>query len=260
MEEATKSLRMRTVLTTMLAAATAVGCTRLILGDRADFSVASVEIPTVGLLPVVIVFGLLTGCLGALYNRTVLWFLDTIAAWRGVPRPVTAATVGALIGLVMFIDPNMVGDGDEVSQLILGGHSFVLPALIGLLVVRFIAGPLCYAAAAPGGLFAPLLAIGAMWGVLCTSAIAVISPFDVADLAIPMAVVGMGAFFGAVVRAPLTGIVIVIEMTAATWAAVPLLAATAAAVLVAELLKSPPIYDSLRERMSTEPGRPAGSG
>ena len=77
-------------------------------------------------------------------------------------------------------------------------------------------------------------------------------------MAATLAIVGMGAFFGAVVRAPLTGIAVVIEMTAATWAAVPLLAATAAAVLVAELLKSPPIYDSLRERMSD--ARIGGSG
>jgi CIC family chloride channel protein len=71
-----------------------------------------------------------------------------------------------------------------------------------------------------------------------------------------MAIVGMASFFGATVRAPVTAIVLVMEMTATTSAAVPMLAATAAAVLVAELLRSPPIYDSLRERMPAEP--PAG--
>jgi len=52
-----------------------------------------------------------------------------------------------------------------------------------------------------------------------------------------------------------TGIVIVIEMTATTAVAIPMLAATAAAVLVAELTGSPPIYDSLRERMSPDARR-----
>ena len=61
--------------------------------------------------------------------------------------------------------------------------------------------------------------------------------------------VGMAAFFGAVVRAPFTGIVIVVEMTAVTSVLVPMLAATAAAVVVATLAGSAPIYDSLRERM-----------
>jgi chloride channel protein, CIC family len=67
-----------------------------------------------------------------------------------------------------------------------------------------------------------------------------------------MALVGMSAFFGATVRAPVTAIVLVIEMTATTAAAVPMIAATAAAVLVAKLTGSPPIYDSLRERMSPD--------
>jgi CIC family chloride channel protein len=64
-----------------------------------------------------------------------------------------------------------------------------------------------------------------------------------------MAMVGMAALFGAVVRAPFTGIVIVVEMTAVTSVLVPMLAATAAAVLVATLAGSAPIYDSFRERM-----------
>ena len=67
-----------------------------------------------------------------------------------------------------------------------------------------------------------------------------------------MALVGMGAFFGASVRAPVTGMVLVIEMTATTSVAVPMMAATAAAVLAAYLVGSPPIYDSLRERMPPE--------
>ena len=67
-----------------------------------------------------------------------------------------------------------------------------------------------------------------------------------------MALVGMAAFFGATVRAPVTAIVLVIEMTATTEAAIPMLAGTAAAVLTAYLVGSPPIYDSLRERMPPE--------
>jgi CIC family chloride channel protein len=63
-----------------------------------------------------------------------------------------------------------------------------------------------------------------------------------------MAIVGMASFFGASVRAPITGMVLVVEMTASTAAIVPMLAATGAAVLAAYLTGSPPIYDSLRER------------
>jgi CIC family chloride channel protein len=77
-------------------------------------------------------------------------------------------------------------------------------------------------------------------------------PTDATSLAVPMALVGMTAFFGATVRAPVTGMAIVVEMTATTEAIVPMLAATAAAVLAAYLVGSSPIYDSLRERMAVE--------
>ena len=64
-----------------------------------------------------------------------------------------------------------------------------------------------------------------------------------------MALAGMAAFFAATVRAPVTGLVLVVEMTATTEALIPMMAATAAAVLAAQVVGSPPIYDSLRARM-----------
>jgi chloride channel protein, CIC family len=249
LEEVTKSFRLRTVLATVLATSTAVGCARLITGDHPDFHVEALTSPALGWLPVFVVFGLLTGLLGVVYNRLVLGFLDRVKALPRIPAVAKAAVIGALIGLVTFIHPLATGGGDTVTQLMLGGNGMALTVIAGLLVLRLIAGPLSYAAAVPGGLFAPLLAVGALWGVLFVGGFDAVWPGNQAALAIPMAIVGMAAFFGATVRAPLTGIVIVIEMTATTSATVPMLAATAAAVLVAEFLRSPPIYDSLRERM-----------
>lgn len=252
LEEATKSFRLRTVLATLFAAAAAVGCSRLLIGNHPDFLVGPIPAPSVALLPVFVVFGLVTGGLGVVYNRLVLVFLDTVAAVRRIPKTLKATVIGGVIGLLAFFDPLAVGGGDALTQLLVGGGSVAVPALIGYLVVRLLAGPLSYAAAVPGGLFAPLLAVGALWGVLCTAVVDLVWPGDASFLMIPMAIVGMGAFFGATVRAPITGMVIVIEMTATTSVGVPMLAATAAAVLVAEFLRSPPIYDSLGERMPAE--------
>jgi CIC family chloride channel protein len=63
------------------------------------------------------------------------------------------------------------------------------------------------------------------------------------------AVVGMAAFFAGVVQAPVTGIVLVTEMTAAFTTLLPMLAACFAAMLTAHLMRSPPVYDSLRGRL-----------
>jgi CIC family chloride channel protein len=218
-------------------------------------------------LPLFVVFGLLTGCLGAAYNGLVLWFLDHVGAIRRIPTLVKAAIIGGVIGFAMFVYPLAVGGGEDLTQRILGGQHFVLSVVLGILAVRFVAGPLSYSAAVPGGLFAPLLAVGALWGLLFAGAFDAVWPEDATQLAIPMALVGMAAFFGATVRAPVTGMVVVTEMTATTAALVPMMAATAAAVFAAYVVGSPPIYESLRQRMPDEasieergdhPARPDG--
>ena len=85
LEEVTKSFRMNTVLATLFSATAAVSCSRLILGNHPDFRVDPIAAPAIAWLPVFVVFGLLTGGLGALYNKLVLWFLDHVGAWRRVP-------------------------------------------------------------------------------------------------------------------------------------------------------------------------------
>jgi chloride channel protein, CIC family len=250
LEEVTRSFRMKTVLATVFAAGTAVACSRLILGNHPDFAVPSFAAPALAWLPLFAVFGLVTGLLGAAYNVLVLWFLDRVGGIRRVPAVAKATVIGAVIGLAMVVYPLGVGGGDTLTQLIVGGHALAIATIIGLLIVRFVAGPLSYAAATPGGLFAPLLAVGALWGVLFVGLLDLVWPADISALAVPMALVGMTAFFGATVRAPVTGIVVVVEMTATTAVTVPMMVATAAAVLVAYLAGSPPIYDSLRQRLA----------
>ena len=248
LEEVTRSFRVKTVLATVCAAAMAVGCARLILGDHPEFRLAHIDEPELVWLPLFVVFGLATGVLGAVYNRLVLWFLDHVTAMHRVPSVAKATVIGAIIGVVMIIYPQAVGGGEEATQLILGGKQILLSVILGYLLLRFVAGPLSYAAPVVGGLFAPMLTIGALWGVLFVGVVNLVWPGEIGYLAVPMAVVGMACFFGACVRAPVTGMVLVIEMTASTATIVPMLGATAAAVLVAYLVGSPPIYDSLRER------------
>jgi CIC family chloride channel protein len=249
LEEVTKSFRVKTVLATLFSATAAVACTRFVLGNHADFQVERIGDPALAWLPLFVVFGLLTGCLGAAYNALLLWMLDHVAAIRRIPTLAKASVTGAVVGLAMFAHPLAAGGGEDLTQRILGGHHLAASVVIGLFAVRFIAGPVSYSAAVPGGLFAPLLAVGALWGLLFVSAFNAVWPGDATQLAVPMALVGMAAFFGATVRAPVTGMVVVTEMTATTAALVPMMAATAAAVLAAYVVRSPPIYDSLRERM-----------
>jgi CIC family chloride channel protein len=252
LEEVTKSFRVKTVLATLFSAVAAVACSRFILGNHADFRVEPIAAPALAWLPLFVVFGVLTGAMGAAYNTLVLWFLDHVGAIRRLPAVAKAAAIGAMIGFAMFVHPRAVGGGEDLTAHILAGQHLVLTVVLGILAVRFVAGPLSYSAAVPGGLFAPLLAVGALWGLLFAGCFNAVWPGDATQLAIPMALVGMSAFFGATVRAPITGMVVVTEMTATTATLVPMMAATAASVLSAYLVGSQPIYDSLRERMPDE--------
>jgi chloride channel protein, CIC family len=114
-------------------------------------------------------------------------------------------------------------------------------------LLRFWLGPVSYAAPTPGGLFAPILGLGAQlglfFGILCRVALPYMNVDPVA-----FAVVGMAAFFSGVVQAPVTGIVLVIEMTASFTMLLPMIAACFAGMLVPNLLHTVPIHDSLRER------------
>ncbi|WP_349270947.1 H(+)/Cl(-) exchange transporter ClcA [Mycolicibacterium parafortuitum] len=251
LEEVTKSVRVKTVAVAILASVTAVVCSRAILGDALDLQVADFAAPGLAWLPVFVVFGVLTGILGAGYNVVVLFLADLSAKVPRVPTPVRAAVIGALVGAALCVAPLTVGDGDTLTQMILGGHQFVLLAAAGLLAARFFTGPLSYSAGVPGGLFAPLLAVGALWGLVFVGCAGIVTG-DPAAPAIPMALAGMAAFFAATVRAPLTGIVIVLEMTAATSMALPMIVATAGAVLAARAVRAEPVYAGLRQRMTVE--------
>lgn len=252
-EEVAQSVRARIVLPTLTGVAVAVATAWIVVGNAPIFQVAPVPPPDLAQVGVFAVFGLLTGILGAGYNRLILGFLTAARAARRVPPVAQAAIIGGAVGLLLFLDPLGAGGGDPISQGLLRGESLIPIVLAATLVIRFLAGPLSYAAGTPGGLFAPLLAIGALWGALCGSVAKLILP-EVADTTVVVFVlVGMTSMFAATIRAPLTGIAVVVEMTAVATVLAPMLAASVCAILVAAALRTRPIYEDLRERMLHPP-------
>ncbi|AZG46478.1 ClC family H(+)/Cl(-) exchange transporter [Gordonia insulae] len=249
-EEVTKTFRTREAIVTMVAVAIGVGASRLVLGNERDFTdVVSVDTPSLTTLPIFAVFGVVVGVLGVYYNKLILLCLDGFDMIRRVPATVKAGVIGGVVGLLLFAEPVVVGGGDSVADLILAGQRFALPIVILYVAVRFVAGPVSYAAGTPGGIFAPILALGALMGLIAGRITEVVVPGLHTDLTIAFALVGMSTLFAAIVRAPFTGLVLVIEMTAITTVTIPMLMAGAMAVVVASLLRSQPIYDALRVRM-----------
>jgi chloride channel protein, CIC family len=247
-EEVTKSVRLRLTLVTLIGTATAVAVSRLILGDAPEFDVQPISAPPGWTLVVFLVFGIATGIVGAWYNRLILFALGTADRLRRIRPLGQAAMIGAVAGVLLWFDPLIAtGGGDELTQTVLGG-GIAIDALVVYFVVRFLLGPLSYASQTPGGLFAPLLAVGALWGAAFGGILGTFLTGAGID-GTTFAVVGMATLFAAIVRAPFTGIVLIVEMTAATTLWVPMLAAAFGAVITASVLRNEPIYDSLGRRM-----------
>ena len=246
-EELTKSTRPRLIVASVLATGSGVAVMRLLLGDLPDFTMPTLAPPTIIGLLAFAGFGAVVGLLGAFYNRLILALIDVFESLRQIPLLVRAAAVGAFVGLIGWFAPNIVGGGDNLTQDLLVGS---LPALsvAGLLVLRWILGPLSYSVGAPGGLFAPLLVLGAALGTLFGDALNAVIP-TLAPQATACALVGMAVFFTAVVRTPITGILLVVEMTANMSQLIPMMFACGAAVITTTAIGSEPIYDTLRHRM-----------
>jgi CIC family chloride channel protein len=247
LEELTRKFDTRITIATLGASAGAIAVARVLLGDTPDFHVERMPYPSFGTLPIYLALGIISGCLGVAYNRAILGLLAVVERLRGWPVEARAAVVGAVVGLLAWLVPGLVGGGDAITQRALSGAETVA-SVSAIFLVRFALGPLSYAAGTPGGLFAPILVLGAQSGFLFANFsypwFPAITPSSTA-----LAVVGMAAFFTAVVRAPLTGIILVIEMTASFTLFLPMLGACFAAMLVPTVFRNAPIYDSLRERM-----------
>ncbi len=175
-EEITGTVRPRLVLLTLVGTLTAVAVSRPIVGDVLVLPRAAVPAPPLWMLPLFLLCGVTAGALGAAYSALVVGTLETCDRLTRVPLVARAAVIGALVGALMAFDPLLTGGGDQLSERLLAGGGLTAAALTVCLAVRFVAGPLSYAAATPGGLFAPLLALGALWGTLTHALVSPLLP------------------------------------------------------------------------------------
>lgn len=253
LEELMRRFHTRTAVAALGASASAIAMARLLHGDLPDFHVPAQPFPGFEMTGAHLLLGALLGLLGAAYSRVILWTLDAadaIAHPASVKHAtVRAAAVGAAIGLLAWFAPDLVGGGDALTERALLGRG-TITGVIAMFALRFFVGPVSYAAGTPGGIFAPMLVLGAQTGLVfgrvCLDWFPGMAPAT-GDTS-TFAVVGMAAFFVAVVRAPVTGIVLVTEMTASFTLLLPMLTACFTAMIVPMLLRVPPIYDSLGER------------
>jgi chloride channel protein, CIC family len=250
LEELVRRFDTRIAIVTFGASTGAIAVARLFLGHTPDFHVEALPHPSFGTVPVHLALGVFAGFLGVAYNRTLLGTLAAADKLRRCPVALRAAVVGAAVGILAWFDPALVGGGDGITQSTLSGTEAV-GVMSVVFSLRFGLGAISYAASTPRGLFAPMLVLGSQLGFLYGSVCSYWFP-AVAPNPTSLAIVGMAAFFTAVVRAPITGIVLVTEMTSSFTMLLPMLAACFAAMAVPKLIGNAPIYESLRQHLASK--------
>jgi CIC family chloride channel protein len=245
LEELVRRFDTRIAIAALGASAGAIAVARLLLGDEPDFDVEPLAYSGIQGLPFFVALGTVAGFAAMLYNGTLLGAIRLAERLERWPVELQAGLIGAAVGLLAWFAPDLVGGGDPITQRVLAGEAALTMIPLAFLL-RFVLGAVSYAAATPGGLFAPMLVLGAQLGVLVGALCRMAFPALDVD-ATAFAVVGMAAFFTGVVQAPVTGIVLVTEMTGGFTMLLPMLGACFAAMLVPNLLHGAPIYQSLRE-------------
>lgn len=234
-------------LGTLLASILTDLCCRLWLGQVAELRLPGELPPPLSTLAPVLLVGALAGALGALFNGCLLRTLTVADRFkRRAPAWTLGVAMGAVLGGVAWFAPGLPGGGVDLAARVLdGGVSST--QVLWLLPLSFALTIGSYAVGAPGGIFAPLLTIGACLGLAFQSLWLAAIPSSVAPMTL-LASAGMAGLFAGIVRSPLTGAVLLVEMTGSNALVFPLVAASLSAWAVAEALKSKPIYDSLLER------------
>ena len=250
LEELDGRFEVRVAIAALAASASAIAVSNAINGSSPDFLVDAITAPQPAAILVYAILGGAAGLVAIAYNTTILKALDISDGATRLPMELRAAIIGAAVGAIAWFAPRIVGGGDSLTQGALFGHGGML-VLALLFVVRFFLGAASYAAGTPGGLFAPILVLGAQLGLLFGLAVDTLVPALGLD-ARGFALVGMAALFAGVVRAPLTGIALVIEMTRNSTMLLPVLAACFTAMLVPTLFGNAPIYEALGERSRRE--------
>lgn len=249
LEEVHKNFSKLALLSALMAAIVADLFSKVVFG-----TVSSLNIGLITLMPfrdyaIFLVVGVVMGLVGALFNKTLL---STQKLYRKLPVPLWVRMVIPFVfaGAIGLFSPDILGCGHDVIEK-LNMNQYALGAMLLLLVGKFVFSMISYCSGAPGGIFFPLLVIGALTGAVLGK-VCVLTLGIEENYVINLMLLGMVGMFAGVVRAPVTGIILVVEMSGSLTQLAGLTIVAAASTLVADYLGSEPIYDSLLAAMEQQ--------
>lgn len=227
----------------VLASATAWVVLRVSLGDHPLFRVPEYHLVSPAEFAVYAALGIAGGVVSAIFAKLLLGMRARFLRFPQKTVWFQPVAGGLLVGVIGWFVPQVLGVGYGFVGDALNGNMAIRLMLL-LLVLKLIAVTTSYASGNAGGIFGPSLFLGAMLGGAVGTAAHHLFP---AYTATPgaYALVGMGAVFAGIVRAPMTSVLIIFEMTQDYAVIVPLMIANLVSLFVASQLQHEPIYEAL---------------
>lgn len=222
---------------------------RIFNGDKAVIEVGKLSNAPVNTLWLYLILGMIFGCVGPLFNTLVLRTQDMFQRIHGgnIKKWVLiGGLIGGSCGVLGLIQPAASGGGFNLIPIAAAGN-YSVGLLLFIFIARVITTLLCFSSGAPGGIFAPMLALGTLLGTAFGMAATPLFPAYHLDAG-TFAIAGMGALLAASVRAPLTGIVLVLEMTDNYQLILPMIITCLGATLLAQFLGGKPLYSTILQR------------
>ncbi|MEB3150965.1 MAG: chloride channel protein [Sphaerospermopsis sp.] len=191
-------------------------------------------------IPIFLLLGVLAGLLGAVFNHGLIFSIKTYRRLH-ISLSLRVALAGLISGLIVALLPEYYRDNAGLREYMIASQPNLLLAIITF-ISQFILTLIAFGSGAPGGLFAPSLILGS-----CLGHIVGVCEFQLWGFGSPTtyALAGMGGFFSAVSKVPITAIVIIFEMTTDFNLVLPLMIVSVTSYLVADQVLPGSLYEKL---------------
>lgn len=228
---------------TVVASVSAVIVERSILGNEPLFHVPVYHLVHPAELLAYAVLGVVGGIVSVVFCRFLLALRGVFLRMPQRTRMFQPAMGGVIIGTLLMISPSIMGVGYEyVNQALNGG--LALKVMVLFCVLKLVATVVSYASGNAGGIFAPSLYIGAMAGGAVGLMVRSVAPFPTAEPG-AYALVGMGTLFAGIIRAPMTSVFMIFEITQDYQILVPLMVANLLSFQISRRFQPVPVYHAL---------------
>lgn len=245
LEEMQKTISPALLLTGITASITAATVTEVVFGMSPVFSMGYLLPLPLNLFDVLVVAGIVIGLLGRLFNIALAYSLNTYGrlGLAGMKKPLVPL---ALAGILGFVLPEILGGGNLlVDSLVVTDYTIGFLCL--LFVGKFLFTMICFGSGVPGGIFLPMLVLGAAGGAVLAKLL-VLAGLLPAMYYADIIVFGMAAYFSSVVKSPVTGSILILEMTGSFQHMLALLVVSLTAYVISDLTGGRPVYDELLDR------------